>query len=325
MNLSELDQHCRAGQAAPIYLCLGPEAFLRRSAIARIVTALSGDSPMTPTRMPAEETSLAAALDAARTLDLFAPHRCLVVGDVGAWKAGSAEMLAAYAAAPNPQATLVCWAEKLDQRVAIAKALLAHAAVVECKALYANQVPEWVRIECRRAGREISREAARLLAEAAGAELGIVQQAITKVVLFTEGKRLIELADVEAVVLETSQRSIFELLHAVGKKDRLAMMRLLHRLLDAGEPPVRLCTMLAWHWRLLLRAKEALASGERDLARALKVSPFFAKDYAAQAGGFSMDRLRAGFAHLATADRTLKRSRLRPLAVLTNTLMQLVD
>lgn len=335
MNITQLDQQLRSNTLAPVYVLLGAEAYLRQSAAERIGSAFAKDTAggIRPTRIDADRTDPAAVVESAQSLGLFSTKQWLVVGDIGKWAADRAEALLTYIDRPNPDTMLIVWAEKLDQRTKFARQLLEKTTVVECKALYATQVPEWVRIECQRRGREISREAARLLAEAVGSDLHAVHQAIEKVMLYTEGKRLIGIEDVEAVVLETSQRTIFELLNAVGQKDRLQALRFLEHLLGGGEPPVRICTMLAWHWRILLRAREWQDNEARStqhearpaLAAALKVSPFFAKDYAAQAKGFTDTQLRNGFRVLESTDRMLKRSRVRGKTILTRTIMQLTS
>lgn len=336
MDITQLDRLLRADTIAPVYLVLGPEAYLRQSAIERIGAGLArvhATDTLQATRCDADGVSAARCVESAQSLGLFAGHQQLVVGDIAAWKVGE-EALAGYLAAPNPATTLILWAEKLDQRTKWAKLLTSGTVLVECKSLYANQVPEWVRIECQRQGREISRDAARLLAEAVGSDLHAVHQAIEKVLLYTAGRRLVGPEDVEAIVLETSQRTIFELLGAVGRRDPSGACRLLAQLVAGGEPPVRICHMLAWHWRVLLRAREWLsnerrtthdASPQSGLAAALKVSPYFARDYAAQAEGFADHELRNGFTLLAATDRRLKRSRVPGHTILTDTILRLCE
>lgn len=334
ITLAQLDQQLHARKFAPLYLLLGPEAHLRESATARIRAALIKEHGAAQCRrLDAARMTPAACIDAASALNLFDPHQCLVVGDINAWDAEAEGIVAQYCATPNPATTVVVWTEKLDQRTKLAKILMGAAVVVECKPLYANQLPDWIRIECQRHGREVSREAARLLGEAVGSELGAVAQAIEKLVLYTEGRRLIEPRDVEAVVLATSQRTIFEFLQAVGRKEPAKAVHLLEQLLDGGEPPVRIGTMLAWHWRILLRAEAWLSSpatrsggdGGGGMAAALKVSPYFAKEYAEQAKGFPRRALVNGVATLAQLDRRLKRSRVPARTTLTQAVMQLVS
>ncbi|MBI2345343.1 MAG: DNA polymerase III subunit delta [Deltaproteobacteria bacterium] len=327
MNVTELDQRLRSGKTDHIYLFHGPEGYLRQGAIERIVAALAvdGQAPVKPTRLDAGQVNAAAAMDAARSLNLFAERQALVVGDISAWEKGSDEALGSYLSTPNAATTLLLWAEKLDQRGRLYRAISANVPIIDCKQLYANQLPDWVRMECKRQGREIAREAARLLVDAVGTELGSIAQEIAKLCCYTEGRLLVTVADVEAIVLATSQRSIFALCDAVGHGDRLEALRTLEALLTHGEPPVRVMAMLARHWRLLSRAQEWLANGRPgELAAVLKVAPYFAKGYAEQAARCSPEGLRRGFDVLSGTDRALKRSRVPGRTILTRTIMQLI-
>ncbi|MBI4238260.1 MAG: DNA polymerase III subunit delta [Deltaproteobacteria bacterium] len=328
ITLSELDQQLRRGDIAPLYLVVGAEAYLRRTAVQRIAQALAkaAGSVVTPQRFDASALTATELVARAQSDDLFAARQLLVVQGGEVWKSEAWEALATWRQHPSPVAVLIVQAEKLDQRGAAVKRLMASACVIECKSLYPNQVPDWVRIECQRRGKPISQDAARLLADVVGTELGALDQALEKLFLYCGDKQLIEATSVEAVILETSQRTVFEFAAAVGAGEPTAACHLLERLLSGGESPVMLLSMLARHWRLLVRARAWQEQGGKDkapLAQTLKVHPFFVQEYARQAAQRPLPALARGLRQIAATDRALKRTRTPGRSVLTHCVLAL--
>lgn len=322
MDLAALDQQLRNKQQAPIYVIVGPEAYLLRTAVARIVATVQQlVSDVTPQRFDAGTQRMGEVLAAAQGLGLFSARQLVVVARAEAWAADELQGIADYAANPNPTTTLVLTAEKLDWRTKAAKALRSSAVVIECKPLYANQVPSWVRMECQRRGKAISQEAAQFLIDAVGTELGALDQAIEKLLLYAGTIPLIELRTVEEVILTTSQKNIFAFTGAVAERALMKAIRLLEQSLAYGEAPLLLIAMLARHWRLLWRCGQWLQAGgkggEAALAQHLKVHPFFVREYLQQARQFTAAQLARGFQHLILADRALKRSRIPATALLS--------
>lgn len=329
ITLSDLDQRLRRGELAPLYLVVGAEAYLRRTALQRITETVAqvAGCPVAPQRFEAATCSGAELVARAQSEDLFAARQCLVVQGAEVWKAEAWAALLAWIPHSSPTATVVVVAEKLDQRTGGVKSVLAQVCAIECKPLYPNKVPEWIRIECQRRGKPISREAAQLLADVVGVELGQLDQAIEKLFLYGGTTPLIDVATVEAVILETSQHTVFEFTAAVGAGERAIACHLLDRLLGGGEPPVVILSLLARHWRLLARARawqEESAKGKAPLAQVLKVPPMFVGEYARQAESRSGPALKRALRHIAAADRALKRTRAAARNVLTDLVLKCV-
>ena len=241
-------------------------------------------------------------------------------------KKGVKERLAAYAEHPVQSATLILVATKLDGRSKLMTGFKKHGVMVECKPLYANQVPPWISLEVRRHEKRISQEAARYLADLVGVDMGQIADAVERLILYVGDRKLIELPDVEVAIAETAQRTIFEFTDAVGQRDRAKAIGILKNLLEHGEAPVGILAMLTRHMRLLLKAKEVdgRLPSESDIARYLSVHPFFAKNYLQQSRIFSEKELRQSFRSLSETDRELKSSRIPRHLLLENLLLKIV-
>ena len=122
----------------------------------------------------------------------------------------------------------------------------------------------------------------------------------------------ITLADVEAVIATTRQRSVFELANAIGEGSRERALLALGSLVGARESGVRIVAMVARHVRQLWTAHGLLSRrlSKFELAQALGVPPFFVDGIEAQARLRDRAGYEAMHAALFEADRALKSSRL---------------
>lgn len=328
ITLAQLDQALRRKELAPVYLLVGPEIYLHRSAIDHIAKTAQRmtEGGCDPIRHSAESATANDILADANSAGLFHARQLLIVSHVEHWRASDLEAVAQYVTTPNPATTLVLSADKLDGRTKAAKIITEHAVTVTCKPLYANQIPDWIRMECERLGKPIAREAAQFLAEAVGTELSQLAEAIEKIMLYAGEARLIEPHLVEHVIVETSSQDIFAFTRAVGEKNVQVATERLGGLLAANEPAVRILTMLARHWRLLYQTRwlrEHQSGNERELATTLKVHPFFVREYVEQSKRHSLAALQKGFTQLVHADRLLKRSSRPDTDIMTHCLVHL--
>ena len=328
LDITDLDRELRQGKIRPIYIIVGAEHHLAMTALRGIQEAVkaTGTDPLSVLTLTGREARAEAVIGALRTVPMLGGRPLVVIREGEQLSKEAAEALAAYMEAPVEAATLAIVASKLDGRSRLMQQAAKGGAVIECKPLYLEKVPGWINMETKRQGRQISQEAARFLADMIGTDLGQLAQAIERIILFVGDRKLIELADVETAVAETHQHTIFELANAVGTRRWPKAFALLTNVLDNGESPVFVLTMLARHFRLLSKAKEVTGrmGGEGEVAKYLGVHPYFAKDYVAQARNFSAGELRSAFRLLHRCDRELKSSRVPKARVLEKAVMELM-
>jgi DNA polymerase-3 subunit delta len=119
--------------------------------------------------------------------------------------------------------------------------------------------------------------------------------------------------------------SIWQLVDAVGARDRRTALAASGRLLADGEPALRILAMIARQLRMLARMRDALKSGAspQDAARAAGAPPFKARDLATAARRFEDAQLRRAFTLLAETDMALKGSRRPPDTILQGAILEL--
>lgn len=169
------------------------------------------------------------------------------------------------------------------------------------------ELPDWIQQRARDEGGEIGWDASRLMATLVGNDLRLLDQEIDKLLLYADGKQVTE-TDVRALVSRAREASVFDLVDHVGRREADEALRLLHRLLDEGEPPLRLMAMLARQVRILIQVSELQASRmtQEQIAKRLKLHPYVVKKGLAQERNFSMGQLEKAHALLVETDWMIK-------------------
>lgn len=262
-------------------------------------------------RHDAESFTMAACLEAVQNISMWGSHTLVIVRNIDDWEWGKAESFLGYLKSPNPASTLVLQSDKLDGRLKAVQALKAASKVIECKPLYANQIPDWLRREAKELGKQLSLEAANWSLELVGTDLATLHRALEGLSLFVGTKPTIDLADVEGFLSNTSQHDVFELCKAMGTGNTARALALMDNLIANGEPAVRVMYMIARHWRILLGLRAATGKMEADeVVKRFKLPPFFVGEYQDQARRWEPRRLMRGLSVLARTDRQLKSSRM---------------
>jgi DNA polymerase-3 subunit delta len=327
LTISELDRELRDKNIAPAYLIYGPEGYLAQTALSRIkaCAARIGGAEVEPDRFSGRTHDISDMIACAGTLPMWSKFRLVIVSEADAIK--EAGTLEAYLKRPSRTSSIVFMAEKADGRTKFVQLFSQKGTTVECKAPYEDKLPDWVRMEASNLGKNISISAAQLVAELAGPGLGELRSALDKIILYIGKKAAIEPADVETVLTDTGRRSVFEFADAVGRGDLPRAVKLLKKLTEFGESEVMILTMLARHWRILLKVREAMAAGSADkyaLGKLVGVNPFFMDNYIAQARRFNGQQLKAGFKKIYLADKALKSSKHPKIAVLQKCIGELI-
>jgi DNA polymerase-3 subunit delta len=180
-----------------------------------------------------------------------------------------------------------------------------------------GDLPGWIQRRARAKGGTISHEATTMLANLVGNDLRQLDQEIEKLLVFA-GDRLVTTEDVHLLVSRARETSIFDLVDCVGRRETDRALRLLHRLLDAGEAPLYLLAMLARQVRILIQVTELRGQGlhQKGMARQLKLHPYVVEKGLAQARNFDMAQLEAAHHRLVETDLAIKTGRAEDLLAL---------
>ena len=192
---------------------------------------------------------------------------------------------------------LVKWSEK-------------NSKLIQTKAFMLPRLKEmtgWIINETKNQGGKIEPRAAEMLKDMVGVDTRQAGMEIAKLLAYVNWARTVNVADVEAVCIVTSQQSVFDFVDALSNGNGKSAQHLLHRLLETEEPPA-VWGMVVRQFSLLIQAREILdgRGNKDDVARALGVHPFVAEKTTGQASRFSMESLESIYRKLLRIDEGVK-------------------
>jgi DNA polymerase III subunit delta len=311
-SLEELERELRAQTIHPVYLVLGPESYQCRQAVELLKQSLlnSESFAFDYAEFVAGETPADKIIEAVNTFPMVSKRRVVLVTQAQKLKDAEQDSLLSSLKSFSSRSTLILFADELDRRKKFYKALRDAACVAEFPYLKGAALERWAEAFSKNKGYRISSSAIRKIVELAGSDLQSVAMELEKVLLFAGKDKQVPDSAVDDLVRESRQQSIFELINAVARRDRSSALKYLANLVNMGEHPLVVVTMLARHCRQTLIAQEGLREGlpANAIASAAQIPPFLLDQFLRQARSTDSDSVQKMFVRLAEIDRQLKSS-----------------
>lgn len=354
MTPAQFLNRVKKGDIPPAVLFLGQESYNRR----RCREALIAARGVEPEQIDMAESSLAAVIDDARAMSLFASERVMIAvsaetamprvsraapvsGDDGdeddgpspvAGKGGHSGLLAAYIGNPTPGVTLVFeatrWDFEGDDKTKVDRVRKFYGAipdVVEFRRFTADEARQELDIMVRAAKIVLEPAAAEALVEALAADVGRIAVELEKLRLY--GKP-ITAESLPLLVPDARQSTIFALVNALGRRDRARSLDALDTLVREGEYLPLALTFLAGQFRMALLSKEAGLKGASQVQSHFQRAgvPMWgsrAEQVWLTASKFSKPQLERGLTLIFDADRDLRSARPDDRTVVENFVVRL--
>lgn len=324
---SDFARHLGKETILPIYALVGSESVLVSEAVDALRAHVLTQAPdFNRDEMRAGEVPVARVIDAARTLPMMAPRRWVHLYALQRLKAKEHPILMSYLEAPSESTVLCLSGEKLDLRTKLGQKLMSLGAVFALDPPRLRELPAWIEQRATKKGYAIEPDAAQLLADLVGTDIGGLDMALEKLATYAGGDERITCEHVEAVVAPTRVRSIFDLTDAIGGRDLPRATLTLRSALGGGESALMVLAMIARQLRHLLQVKELGASGARpaEIAKRVGIRPFLVDPLTVQSRRYATAELCAALDAVARADVRLKSSRLDPGVVLDRLLLEVI-
>jgi DNA polymerase-3 subunit delta len=344
----------KRGEIPPVCLFLGQEGYNRRRCREALTAAAQG---VESEQYDASETSLAAIIDDARAMSLFASERLIFVigaeaaiprtsrsegfdadedgggtGLSGTVPAGSASVLEAYVKSPTPGVTVVFEATRWDfegedktKSERARKFFGAIHDVVEFRRFTPDEARGELDRIARAANVKLDPAAAEALVDALAADVARIAIEVEKLSLY--GKP-ITVEDLPLLVPDARQSTIFALVNALGRKDRARSLETLDALVREGEYLPLALTFLATQFRMALVAKEANLRGASQVQghfqrAGVQMWGSRAEQVSVTATRFSKEQLERGLKLIFETDRDLRSARPDDRTVVENFVVSL--
>lgn len=216
------------------------------------------------------------------------------------------EQLADYAENPQPSTVLVFnyKYKKLDKRKKLHKAIAKNGVIYENKRLYENQVVDWIQKEMNSRGYQIAPKAAQMLLEFLGNQLDKIDNELRKLQLIAPKGTVITPELIEENIGISKDFNVFELRKAIGMKDSLKAHRIINYFSqnEKDHPMVMTVGMLFGYFSQLQQYHALTDQSKSNVAKVLKINPFFVSDYVTAARNYNMKKVSSIISFLREAD-----------------------
>jgi DNA polymerase-3 subunit delta len=139
----------------------------------------------------------------------------------------------------------------------------------------------------------------------------VLRQEIAKLTTYVGAQGRIDERLVAELASSSRLSNIFGLVDAIGQRRQAQALVELQRLLQAGEHPLYILTMVVRQFRMLLLIK-AMPPGDRQpetIARTIKLHPYVAEKTAAQAQTYRREELEQIYHRLVEVEQEIKTGR----------------
>jgi len=238
-----------------------------------------------------EDTSVASIIDTARKFPMMSSHQVVIVKEAQSLK--KIEDLLFYLEKPLESTLLVInyKYKSLDKRTKFYKALTTHAVYFESSRLRDYQVPAWIDRYLMKEGIKTDPSASALLTEYLGTDLHKITTSL-----------------IEKNIGISKDYNNFELQKAVGEKNILKANRIvLHFASNQKDNPITfsIASLFSFFTRLLTY-HNLTDKSKNNVAAALRINPFFVKDYELSASKYTLAKTVQAIALLRTYDMKSK-------------------
>lgn len=293
-GFADIDSLCRELVAdarkkifRPVYLLMGEEPFYPDMVCDVIIANALDDSErdFNQTVCYGADVSADDVITAARRYPMFAERQLVVVKEAQAMK--SLEELAVYCSRPLESTVLVIYMHgaSADKRKSLYKSVMKVGTVVESAPVRDYEISRWISSYYKGLGLAIDPDAAALLGEYAGTDLGKIAVETEKLRKnLPEGTSSISVSDIEKNVGISRQFSIFELTKALSAKDAPKALKVAAYI--GASPRFAMpaaVSALFMHFSRILRYEALLMKdphpGNDRKAKVLGVNPYFFREY----------------------------------------------
>ena len=242
-----------------------------------------------------KDTNVYAVRDSALRFPMMSKHQVVIVKEAQNLK--DINKLQFYMEKPLQSTILViCYKGKFDKRSSLYKNLdkLKDAAVFDSKKLYDNKVPDWITGYLTERGYAIAPAAANLLTEYLGSELSKVANELNKLMItLPVNEKKITLELIEKNIGISKDYNVFEFQNALGEKNVLKANRIINYFANNpnSNPMVMVISSLYSYFVKILTCHYLPDRSQSAVASALKVNPFFVKDYEAAARKYPASKI----------------------------------
>jgi DNA polymerase III subunit delta len=203
-------------------------------------------------------------------------------------------------------AKIVFWAEEIETKNELLEYLEKNAECRKFELLRGAQLKNWVKKYITENKGIIENQAIDKLIERVGGDLWRMYNEINK--LLSHNQK-IGVADIELLIKPEIDLNVFEIIDAIGTKNKNKALKLMGDYFEKGEDEIRLLGMFVYQFRNLIKVKSAPTEN-------LGLHPFVLRKTGEQARNFSFEELKKIYYQLLTIDFNIKLGKVNAVTAL---------
>ena len=271
---------------SPIYFLMGEEGYFIDE-----ITEYITDNVLTEDEKSfnfsvfyGKDAETANIINTAKRYPMMAQYQLIVVKEAQQLK--NIEDLIYYVEKPQVSTILVINYKygKLKKNSKLYKSLIKNAIVYESDKLYEDKIPVWINYYLQKKGLKIKPEAAIVLVEFLGSDLGKIAKELDKLIItLPAGTKEINRDHIERNIGFSKDYNNFELQKAMAKKDAYKVMQIVEYFSKnpKNNPIVVTINSLYFYFSKLLTYHYLPDKTKGNVAAQLKINPYFVGEYAA--------------------------------------------
>lgn len=270
-----------------VYLIYGEEGYLKQQYKNKIRQAVCGDDTMNYSYFEGKGIRVEDVISIADTMPFFAEKRLVTIENSEFFKSANDKMTEYVEHLPDTL-ILVFVEEEVDKRNKLFKKVKEFGYVSEMTGQTPATLSKWVAGLIGKEGKKITRQTLDYFLAAAGTDMNHISTELEKLLSYVGTREEITVEDINEVCSVLTVAKIFDMVDAMGNKNRSKTFSCYYDMVEVKEPPMRILYMLSRQFRIILQTKELAAKGvsSKEIATKLALAPFVVNKALKQAEKF---------------------------------------
>lgn len=279
----------------PIYFLMGEETYFIDKISDYIADNVltEAEKGFNQTVLYGKDTEPHTIIANARRFPMMSNYQVIIVREAQNIK--KIEDLEAYAKNPlNSTILVINYKYKtLDKRKTFPKLIDQKGVLFESKKIYDNQLPTWISAYLKSQQYSIAPQAAAMISEYLGADLGKVANELDKLIISLPVGTQISPDHIERNIGISKEFNVYELQNALGERDLLKANRIINYFgaNPSSNPMPVVISSLFSYFSKILNYHFLEDKSQNNVASVLQVHPFFVKTYVAAAKNYNIKKL----------------------------------
>lgn len=276
-----------------VYLLYGEEGYLKKQYKDKMIKAICGDDTMNYSYFEGKGIDVKEIIGISETLPFFADYRLIVVENSSLFKSANDE-LSSYISGVPESTVIVFVEEEVDKRNKLFKYVKDNGYAVEMAKQTTATLQKWIIGILNSNKKKITESTMNVFIERVGNDMENISNELEKLICYIGDKEIIELEDVVNICTEQIVSRIFDMIDALGYKNRTKALNIYYDLIANKESPVLILFMLTRQFNIMLQVSELQKSGidSKKIAEKMGLAPFIVTKTIRQIGNFKYNKIK---------------------------------